>query len=85
MVDDGEAEVIALATEKQIRVVTDDRQARNVAQHLNLSIIGTVGILVKAKQAQIITAIKPLIDDLETNGFFLSPALKAHALNLVGE
>ena len=85
LVDDGEAEAIALATEKQFRIVTDDRQARNVAQQLNLSIIGTIGILVKAKQIQIIPAIKPLINDLESNGFFLSPALKAQALAITGE
>jgi uncharacterized protein len=85
LVDDGEAEAIALATERQVRLITDDRQARNVARQLNLSIIGTIGILVKAKQAQLIPAIKPLIHDLESNGFFLSSALKAQALTITGE
>ena len=85
LVDDGEAEALALAAEKQCCIVTDDRKARVVAKQLNLQFIGTVGILIKAKQAQIIPAINPLIDDLEMNGFFLSAALKAEALRLVGE
>ena len=85
LVDDGEAEALALAAEKQCRIVTDDRKARTVAKQLNLQFIGTVGILINAKQAQIIPAIKPLITDLEQKGFFLSAALKAEALRLVGE
>jgi predicted nucleic acid-binding protein len=48
MVDDGEAEAIALALERKWRIVLDDRQARDLAQKLGLKIIGTVGILVRA-------------------------------------
>ncbi len=85
LVDDGEAEAMALAAELNYRLVSDDREARAVAKQLGLPIIGTVGILIKAKEAQLIPAIKPLIDDLELNGFFLSHALKAEALRLAGE
>ena len=34
LVDDGEAEAIALASERQVRIVLDDRQARLVAKNL---------------------------------------------------
>lgn len=85
LVDDGEAEVIALASERGYRVILDDRQARWVARNMGLPIIGTVGIFVKAKHVGIRTEIKPLLEDLERNGFYINGNLKAEALRLAGE
>jgi predicted nucleic acid-binding protein len=51
IVDPGESEAIALAYEKGLRLVLDDRRAREVAQRLGLKITGTVGLLLLAKQA----------------------------------
>lgn len=85
LVDDGEAEALALAKELGLRIILDDRQARAVGNRLNIPVIGTVGILVQAKDAGVIPFIKPLLEDLESNGFYLSEALKDEALRLVGE
>lgn len=85
LVDDGEAEALALAKELGLRIILDDRQARAVGNRLNIPVIGTVGILVQAKYAGVIPLIKPLLEDLESNGFYLSDALKDEALRLVGE
>ena len=85
MVDDGEAEAIALAYEKHWKVILDDRQARKVAKRLGVSMFGTVGILVQAKQHGIIPAIKPLLIKLEEENFYISDTLKEGALSLVGE
>jgi predicted nucleic acid-binding protein len=85
LVDDGEAEAIALARERGSKIVLDDRQARLVGSNLGLAIIGTVGVLVKAKHSGIISVLKPVLDDLEANGFYLSSTLKEEALRLVGE
>lgn len=84
-VDDGEAEAIALAAERQWRIVLDDRKARDLAQRMGLTVIGTVGILVRAKRSGLIAWIKPLLDDLSRQGFRLSETLKREALLLVGE
>jgi predicted nucleic acid-binding protein len=65
LVDDGEAEAIALAVERDYRIALDDRQARLVGSNLGLTVIGTIGILVKAKRGGIIIALKPLLNDLE--------------------
>jgi predicted nucleic acid-binding protein len=56
-----------------------------VAKNLGISMIGTVGVLVKAKQAGLIRCLKPLLDELQVNGFYLTEALKVEALKLVGE
>lgn len=85
LVDVGEAEAIALAKERGYKIVLDDRQARLVGRNLNLMIIGTIGLLVKAKRSGIMPMIKPALDDLEENGFYLSIELKEEVLRLVNE
>ncbi|MBP0031299.1 DUF3368 domain-containing protein [Roseofilum sp. Guam] len=85
LVDEGEAEAIALAYERGFQIILDDRQARSVAKNLGISMIGTVGVLVKAKQAGLISCLKLLLDELQVNGFYLTEALKVEALKLVGE
>ena len=84
-VDAGEAEAIALASEKSCLLISDDKQARSVAKRLGVAVIGTVGVLVRAKQNGVIMALKPILDDLELNNFFISRALREEALKLVGE
>jgi len=83
--DAGEAEAIALAVGRGIRVILDDRQARAVARELGVHLIGTIGCLLKAKQAGVIAAVRPLIEKLESHHFYLAAALKAEALRLAGE
>lgn len=83
--DDGEAEAIALAVERQWRIVLDDLKARDLAQRMGLRIIGTVGLLVRAKRAGMVPWIKPLLNALSENGFHLSEDLKREALRLAGE
>jgi len=85
LVDNGEAEAIALASERKVRIVLDDRQARLVAKNLGIPIIGTVGVLAKAKQAGIIAVLKPVLSKLEAKGFYISDALKEEALRIAGE
>lgn len=84
-VDSGEAEAIALASEKICLLISDDKQARAAAKSLGISVIGTIGVLVRAKQNGIISAVKPILDDLESNDFFISQALRIEALKIVGE
>lgn len=84
-VDAGEAEAIALASEKSCLLISDDKQARRAAKRLGVAVIGTVGVLARAKQSGVISALKPILDDLELNNFFISQALREEALKLVGE
>ncbi|MCT7994229.1 DUF3368 domain-containing protein [Laspinema olomoucense] len=85
LVDPGESEAIALAYERGFTIILDDKKARSIARNMGISMIGTVGILIKAKQAGQITELKPVLDELQRNGFYLSEALKAEAIRLVGE
>lgn len=85
LVDNGEAEAIALATERQHRIVLDDRRARDLAHRMGLKVIGTVGILVRAKRVGLLTWISPVLNELMEKGFRLSEDLKWEALRLAGE
>ena len=85
LVDDGEAAAIALAVERQHRIVLDDRRARDLAHRMGLKIIGTVGILVRAKRTGLLTWVSPVLNELVEKGFRLSEDLKREALHLAGE
>lgn len=85
VVDAGEAEAIALASEKNYLLISDGKQARSAAKRLGVAVIGTVGILIRAKQNGIIAEVKPILDALEVNEFRISRALREEALEIAGE
>jgi predicted nucleic acid-binding protein len=84
-VDAGEAEAIALAYERQCRIILDDRKARAVALQLGVPVTGTVGLLLKAKQGGVISSLLPLLDALDVHEFHVSRTLRAEVLRLAGE
>jgi predicted nucleic acid-binding protein len=70
--DRGEAEVIILAKEKGInRVLMDEKVARLQAEVLGLDVIGTLGLLLRAKKNAMIPAIKPLIAKMLENDIWI--------------
>jgi predicted nucleic acid-binding protein len=85
VVDLGEAEAIALAKEKDFLLVTDDKQARAAAKRFGLKVIGTVGVLLRAKNAGAITEVKPIIDQLDAVGFRIGRLVRDEALRIAGE
>ena len=85
LLDEGEAEAIALASELGHTIVLDDSQARAAARNLGLKVVGTIGLLLKAKRGGVIPSVRPVIEDLELHGFYLSAALREEALRLAGE
>ena len=85
-VDAGEAEVLALGTELDTsHVILDDAAARREASDLELTVFGTVGLILRAKEAGHISAVRPLLDALQGSGFWMSDALYQHALHRAGE
>ncbi len=82
---DGESEAMALAIELNELLVLDDKKARRIAHQIGIEIIGTVGVLLRAKTKGIISAIKPILDELNAVDFRISPALYQQALQLAQE
>lgn len=84
--DDGEAEVFALADEHDAcLVLLDEKRGRREAKEIGLTVKGTVGILQKAKDKGLIDAIKPLLIALRNNGMHLSDSLIDKVLQRAGE
>lgn len=83
----GEAEAIVLAIEVEAsRLLIDERLGRQAATDLGLKITGVLGILLIAKRQNLVTAIKPIMNDLITQASFrISSQLYADVLNAAGE
>ena len=78
----GEVEVIVGAIEMGIsKVVLDDIYARNKAKQLKLEVTGTLGILLKAKEAGLIDDIRKDIERLNGVGMYLSDKIIERVLN----
>jgi predicted nucleic acid-binding protein len=84
--DHGESEAITLALELPASLLlVDELAARKIARQLGLAITVVVGVLIDAKDAGLIVAIKPLLGKLVAAGFYCSPRLIAQASELAGE
>lgn len=76
LVDLGEASAISLAIESVgATLIIDEKKGRELALKLNLKIIGTIRVLLLAKQKGVIPKIKPLLVELEKNHFRFSKSL----------
>lgn len=84
--DLGEVETIVLASELNADwVLMDEKKGRRKLSQLNIPKIGTVGILLKAKQLGLIPIIKPEIENLQKTGFSISPLVVEEVLKMAGE
>lgn len=83
--DRGEQEAVALAHRMSMTLLIDDRLGRQAARRLNLSITGTVGILLRAKQEKLIPLIRPVLEQIRNQGYWLSDELIAAATGLADE
>ncbi len=85
-IDKGESEAIILAIENNIKtILIDDYKARQVAMYKNLNVIGTIGLLLKAKMSGLIKEIKPLLDNLIAHNIRISNELYLTALSKADE
>jgi predicted nucleic acid-binding protein len=82
----GESEAIALAQEIEADVIIlDDEQARNTASAEGLRVVGLLAFLILAKERGIISHVKPLLDALRRQGFFIGDDLYQHILRQTDE
>ena len=86
VLDHGEAEVIALAEAvNAAEVVLDERAARAVATTRGLQIIGTAGLLVRAKRQGRIAAVRPFLEQMQSQGVHYSQQFVRELLRQIDE
>lgn len=85
--DKGESEAIILAEELEADwLLIDERLGRKAATDRGIQIIGLLGVLRLAKQENLVTHLKPLLDDLRNKaGFWFSDKLYQEVLQSVNE
>jgi predicted nucleic acid-binding protein len=84
--DAGEREVIALALHVSADVIIlDDLEGRRKAAQLGLDVIGSAGILIQALRRGFIDAVRPELDAMIANGFYVSSQLYREVLAAAGE
>jgi predicted nucleic acid-binding protein len=82
----GESEALALALEMlPCYLILDDLAARRAAQSIKIPVVGTVGLLILARQRNLLAAIKPSLDTLMKSDFRISKDLYRLALQASGE
>lgn len=82
----GETEVLSWAySNPDYKAILDDRAARNCAVSLNVTVKGTIGVLLLAKQEKKIKRITPLLEQVQQVGLRIDPQLLSMAKNLANE
>lgn len=84
--DRGEAEAIILAKEISAdRLIIDEKAGRDIAKRLKIKKIGTLGVLLLAKEEGMIAKVKHVIEGLKESNFWLSEELEKQVLVKAGE
>jgi len=84
--DRGEAEAIILAQELQADcLIMDERTGYKISKGQGIHTIGTLSVLLMAKDQGIIPLVKPLLDDMIEKGRWYSPFVYNTFLKKIGE
>ena len=84
--DAGEAAVIQLALEQNIKIVCiDDLKGRRAASALHLQVVGSLGLLGRAKALGLISHARPFIEQAQAAGIYYRAELVETFLSLLNE
>ena len=84
----GESEVLTVALtapDPRTGVVLDDLQARKCAALYAIPLIGSLGLLILAKQRGVLPNAKPAIDRLIASGLYIDPVMLRRILAAIAE
>jgi predicted nucleic acid-binding protein len=84
--DPGEAAAISIALKTRVdAVLLDERLGRRVATQFGLPVVGTLAILLRAKQAGLLVGVRPVLDEMVGRGMRVGPDLRTRVLREAGE
>jgi len=82
---EGEREAIALAKERGAQLLVDEIRARHAASDLGIDVIGTLRILDHAKRSGHVDLVRPIIAQMQSQGYRFDRMLILRFLEIVGE
>lgn len=86
ILDAGEAAVIQLALDEGIgRVCIDERRGRQLGRAVGLDVIGSLGLLLRAKTAGLLDELRPYLERLQAAGIWYDEDLLERVLAAAGE
>ena len=86
IVDSGEAEAIALGLQQDARfLLIDDAKGRKAARRAGLPLVGVAGVLLAAKAQGHLATVSPIMEELASVGYRLSPRLMDGVRHSAGE
>ena len=84
--DVGETEAMVLYKQLRAnRLLIDDQRGRKIAQLNHIQIIGSVGVLLRAKKAGLLPTVSAALHKIQQSRVYLGPDLIAAVLKLAGE
>lgn len=82
----GESEVLTIALRKpETKVVLDDLQARKCANLFSIPLMGSLGLILSAKQKGLLPLARPGIERLLATGLYIDPGMITRILTVIGE
>ena len=82
----GESESIILYKEKNADfLLCDDKKAKKFARNFGVNVIGSLGVLLKAKEARLLDELTPLIEKLKVSQIFIDAKTYELVLSLARE
>jgi predicted nucleic acid-binding protein len=81
----GESQVLAHCLASGYSAVLDDGEARAAAHAHSVPLVGSLGVILRARKVGLIPVARPLIEQLIESGSYLSADLVRLALLKVGE
>lgn len=82
----GEASSIALALElEECLLIIDERKGRKIAEDLGIDTIGSLGILIKAKERGVIIEVREILELIDRTDFRISQSIREVVLKQSGE
>lgn len=83
--DEGEMSALTLALDRSAAVLIGELRGRAVAAQLGLDVVGTLGLLLLARERALVGPLRPLLESLHASGYFLSRRLIEQLLAGQGE